>query len=390
MPFWRRSKKKPEQQQSEPERPNLPKISFYEGEHPWGVPLLDVSPITGQMISTSGNVEAAANAMSYGGEDGSSFENQGPDSDRVTDVSLEFRCAVPLLDGTLHLPERMEDKWAIFLRNGRIIFIRSWMRKVFATADYVVAGDRLTITNVAGDFGIENADVAFYGDAANFLIQSHVMSRVYPAPLPTTEYPDVDDSEELERAALWCFTHFGDKAILAAPCGHVAQTVPDDPIAPFTTFHMAIAEGDRGKVTQMLDDGIPVDLPSPGGGSALSHAVILGKIDVAYLLIDRGADINHAADNGATALHDASANGRTELVAKLLEAGADPNAKNEAELTALHGVGVTGFAEIGELLINAGAELHPVARGKTPREVAVEHKQDEIVQMIDKADAARV
>src|SRR5215470_17476338 len=107
-------------------------------DNPWGVRLLDLRPVTLGMMSTSADPECAANALSYGHEDGSSFIGMQPNSKHTVDVGLRYRIEYPFVEGAMFIPDCMEHKWAIFYRDGKILFVRSWTRELYAAAEVKV------------------------------------------------------------------------------------------------------------------------------------------------------------------------------------------------------------------------------------------------------------
>src|ERR1051326_354396 len=102
---------------------------------PWGVRVLDVRAVTEHMISTSADPQCAGTAVSFDHEDGSAFEGLQPLAPRLIGAMIPFRVAAPLPDGALFRPRVMEHKWAIFHRAGRVLFVRSWTRKVHVIAE---------------------------------------------------------------------------------------------------------------------------------------------------------------------------------------------------------------------------------------------------------------
>ena len=119
---------------------SLPQIPWIDaGQNPWGVPVLDVRPVTLCMLSTSTNPQCAVNAISFGGEDGTCFIGVEPEPATSVPAALRYPIDRYLADGALFLPRAMEQKWAIFLHRGRVIFVRSWTRQVTAVADVEVA-----------------------------------------------------------------------------------------------------------------------------------------------------------------------------------------------------------------------------------------------------------
>lgn len=198
----------------------IPEIPWIEAaETPWGVRVLDVRAVTQAMISASADPQCAANALSFGHDDGSAFEGAETLVPRVIGAMIPFRVNGPLPDGALFRPQAMEHKWAIFHRQsghrqsghrqGRIFFVRSWTRKVHVIAELARSEDSVQITRLNGVFTDEDESPLFTTMTADFLLRSHALGMVYPAPLP----------ESLEasprEAALWCFHMFGNLALCA-------------------------------------------------------------------------------------------------------------------------------------------------------------------------------
>jgi hypothetical protein len=191
--------------------------------NPWGVRLLDVRPVTQGMLSTSSDPECAANALSYGHEDGSGFTNLPPNSTRNTKLGLRYRIDGPLADGALFIPASMEHKWAIFHRAAKILFVRSWTRELYAMADVTTHENEIELTEIRGDLITEDEDEQFKRRVVDYILRSHVLEEVYPAPLPR------ELSEEPMQAALWCFSCFGSLALVATP-EEISYAPPEEPM----------------------------------------------------------------------------------------------------------------------------------------------------------------
>lgn len=198
----------------------IPEIPWIEAaETPWGVRVLDVRAVTQAMISASADPQCAANALSFGHDDGSAFEGAEPLVTRVIGAMIPFRVNGPLPDGALFRPQVMEHKWAIFHRQSghrqsghrqdRIFFVRSWTRKVHVIAELARSEDSVQITRLNGVFTDEDESPLFTTMTADFLLRSHALRMVYPAPLPE----GMEASPQ--QAALWCFQMFGNLALCA-------------------------------------------------------------------------------------------------------------------------------------------------------------------------------
>ena len=202
----------------------FPEIRWIEPTaNPWGVRLLDVRPVTQGMLSTSSDPECAANAVSYGNENGSGFASQLPNSSRATPLGLRYRIEGPLADGALFIPGCMEHKWAIFHNAARILFVRSWTRELYAVADVTKRSNEIELTEIRGDLITENEDGLFKKRVVDYMIRSHALQQVYPAPLP------LELSEEPIQAAMWCFSCFGNLALVATP-DEIPCEPPDQPL----------------------------------------------------------------------------------------------------------------------------------------------------------------
>jgi hypothetical protein len=178
-------------------------------ETPWGVPVLDVRAVTENLISTSADPQCAANAISFGKDDGSAFAAEEPASLRLIGALMQYRVNAPLKDGALFRPGAMEHKWAIFHRQQRILFVRSWTRKLHAVAELTPCEGGVEITRIRGVLTDTEERPLFTTMALDFLLRSHALGMVYPAPLP-----EGIEQSPLE-AAMWCFQMFGNRALCA-------------------------------------------------------------------------------------------------------------------------------------------------------------------------------
>jgi hypothetical protein len=178
-------------------------------ETPWGVPVLDVRAVTQNMISTSADQQCAANALSYGRDDGSAFAADEPASPRVIGALMRYRVNAPLADGALFRPREMEHKWAIFHHQQRILFVRSWTRRLHAIAELSLHEGYVEVNRIRGVFTDPEESPLFTTMALDYLMRSHVLGMVYPAPLP-----EGLEATPLE-AAMWCFQMFGNRALCA-------------------------------------------------------------------------------------------------------------------------------------------------------------------------------
>jgi len=214
-----------------PAASELPPVRWIEPtDNAWGVPVLDVRAITLGRMSLSENPTCAINAMSYRRDDGTGFIGAMPASPVVSSTRLLYRVDGVLADGALFVPGVMEHKWAIYFHLKHIIFVRSWLRQVFVVADTQEDADAIIVTSLQGTFTGKDEPPSFTARVADYLLRSHALNLVYPAPLLGGIEADP------QKAALWCFSLFGNKALYATP-HELPMAVPDKLLRNYTQIH---------------------------------------------------------------------------------------------------------------------------------------------------------
>jgi hypothetical protein len=346
-------------------------------DNPWGVAVLDVRPVTLGMLSSSTDPQMASNAISYGGEDGSSFAGEPPPVERTVDAALTFAIDGALADGVLFAPSAMEDKWAMFVAEGRILFVRSWLRKVWVTADVHTEGDTAVVGPIHGAFlGADSPEAPeLTVRLVDFLLRSHALQQVWPAPLP----PGLE--EDPKAAAMWCMSMFGHKALVATPHA-VPRQPPPTPLRTHSRLHIALAKGDLRAAEQELARGLPIDLRAGDGSTTLQWAGSRDDVEAMAWLLDRGCPVDARSAEGSTALMNAVQGRKPGRVRWLLERGADPDARDSRGFTALHRAAEMGEPEIVKLLLERGATAGVEAAGHTPRSLAEARDEQEIMALL--------
>jgi len=358
---------------SVPNVPEIPLIPADRQDNPWKIDVLDVQPVTRHMLSWSQDAESAKNAMSFGSDDGTCFIGQVPPIAKSVITDLRYPLDGPLYDGQLFVPKAMEQKWAIYFHKTKIIFVRSWQRKV-----YVIANTR----NVAGELQIDSINGSFSDDEqldiriVDFLIRSHVLSMGEVAPIPPLMMLVP------KTAAIWCMAEYGTFGVFAS--GHDYKKQPiKKPLRSNSLLHIAVARGDLNAVETYLSEGMPIDLRCAFGFPVLHWAISRPDTTLLVHLINRGALVDSRADCGTTTLMSAAQDRRLEFCRTLLKLGADPNAADKRGFTTLHRACEMGEMEITSLLLDAGARKDVTAQGLTPRQLAITRKEDRIVKLLD-------
>ncbi|WP_177735179.1 ankyrin repeat domain-containing protein [Flavobacterium inviolabile] len=344
-------------------------------ENPWNVKLLDLRPISQTMLSSSQNSQMATNAISYGGEDGTSFWGEKPKSNRTIVSNLTFPIDGSLAPGVLFKPEAMEHKWAIYFDGEFLIFIRSWLREVFVLAKTSQRNNTLIIENIIGEF-TEGETEAFTNSYLNFLLISHAIGEVIPAPLP----------EELNlntrNAGLWAFSSYGNMAHLGVfDETFVAPTTGT--LRSHSLLHIAAAKSDINGIVAQVNNGININSLAGDGLATLHWSIVTEGVEPMQKLLELGADPNVTTIQGATPIMNATQSNKIEHLKLLLKFGALVNAKDNRGFTALHRAAEMGHTAIVELLLMNGADKNIQTEGHTALTLAIGRGNKQIIELLN-------
>ncbi len=363
-----------------PEPAKVPEIPWLPAnDNPWRVPVLDIRPVTHQMLSTSKDPQCAQNAISYGQDDGTGFAREVSESPRIVPADLHYRFDRVLAPGALFIPSVMEHKWAVYFHGGRILFIRSWLRKLVATADVEFGNDSVArITSVRGGFVGENEEPEWTLRALDYLIRSHALGIEFPAPLPS------DFEKSPEMSAMWCMNTFGNLASFATP-HRIDAGMPDKPLRTHSLMHIAVARGDTAAVDNFLKSGLPVDLLAGDGLAPLHWAFGRKDTIMASFLLKRGSPVDVRSAEGATPLMTEVQSGTIAKIQLLLDAGADVNAADSRGFNSLHRAAEMGKVDVVELLLKHGARTDVSVEGHTALSFAEKRGHTEVARMLNPA-----
>jgi hypothetical protein len=357
--------------------PEIPETSWVEAaDNPWAVRVLDVRPVTLTMLSVSADPQCAANAVSFGQDDGTGFIGEAPPLSRIVDASLRFPIERTLADGVLFVPSEMEHKWALFYHRGQVICVRSWTRQVQVVASCEQHERYVEITQVRGAFGGDDEDPVLTVRLLDYLLRSHALDMVHPVPLP------VGMEKNPRKAAMWCMSMFGNRAWYATP-DQIPWRSPALPLRTHSLLHIAVARGDVPAIEECLRAGIPIDLLGGDGLAPLHWALACNDPAIMALLLDRGSSVDVRSSEGATPLMNAVQNASVEQVGFLLDHEADVNARDQRGFTALHRAAEMGHLDVLRILLDRGAAPNPEAEEHTPRSLAAKRGEEEIVSVLD-------
>ena len=356
---------------------DIPSPTWIEAsKNPWGIKLLDLSPITQTMISTSLDPKMAENAISYNSDDGTSFINQEPEIEIEITANISLIVDPLLAPGVLFIPDVMENKWAIFFHQDTLIFVRSWLRKVVVTADTSQQNGRLSIHNIKGQFNRDD-EPEFTRSIVKFLLVSHAIGEVFPAPLPK------ELSSDIKAAGSWAMSVYGNMAHVGTFTSNFEAST-QSPIRSYSLLHIAVARSDLNQMNLQLENGIPIDILDADGQTPLHWALASEELQSMQHLIKLGADLNVRSIEGETPMMNAVQSNKVDHLNFLISIGADINACDKRGFTSLHRAAEGGLFEIVEILLNNGADPHIETEDHTPLSLAKMKKEKEIVNLLRK------
>ncbi len=345
-------------------------------ENPWNIKLVDLRPITQGMLSASEDPQIAENAVSYFSDDGTSFINQQLESENEISAEIIFAVDPILAPGVLFIPSVMENKWAIFFHQNKIIFVRSWVRRVVVTAETSQQNGQISINKIKGRF-FDQDEPEFTRAIVKFLLISHVIGENFPAPLPN------DLSSDLEAAGFWAMSMYGNMANVGTFTLNFEGST-QSPIRSHSLLHIAVAKSNLEAINSLLKGGIPIDILAADGLAPLHWSLASEDLKTMQYLINLGANLNVRSIEGATPIMNAVQSNQIHHLNRLISYGAEVNARDNRGFTAIHRAAEMGYIEIVKVLLNNGAAPYIEAEGHSPLSLAEMRGEKQIVSLLRK------
>jgi len=122
-------------------------------------------------------------------------------------------------------------------------------------------------------------------------------------------------------------------------------------------YYAAARTGDNEVITEFLNAGLPIDVKSHKGYTALMIATYNGQKSVVNKLIENGANVCAQDNRGNTALMAAVFRGELSIAKTLMLKDCDEDQQNKAGQTAIMFATLFGREELRTLLIERGANI---------------------------------
>jgi len=111
----------------------------------------------------------------------------------------------------------------------------------------------------------------------------------------------------------------------------------------------------------LLNKHVQIDEADEEGWTALTHAIVLGKLEAVSVLIQNGADLRQEDGEGCGPLHHAAREGHVDVASKLIELGSKVDGRDGGLWTPLLWACYTSNDQMASVLLENGAD--PNVRG---------------------------
>ncbi len=151
-----------------------------------------------------------------------------------------------------------------------------------------------------------------------------------------------------------------------------------------TPLHLAAVMGREDLAEMLIRGGAGIKkIENDIGLSPIQYAAIAGQANVVKILLDNGASVNEKNSKGETLLLLAASRGHLAVVKLLLERGADVNMADNNNERPLHVAANQGHPKVVQALIESGANRTLLNNdGNTPLQEAINGGNEEVVALL--------
>lgn len=180
-----------------------------DAKNSFGIRILDCLSTAMGLIAVTEDAHIARTYGKLRTDNGRRFIGQQPNDPVETECKLTYPLDGSVADGPIHVSRVMEDKWDIYLYEGKLYFARSWTGELYFVAAIELTSPLATITHVVAARAPVGSDAAYAIRVVDYLIKSHVYERCLPHPLPAF------CPEDAKLIAIHSFRLFGRHAFAA-------------------------------------------------------------------------------------------------------------------------------------------------------------------------------
>jgi hypothetical protein len=184
-----------------------------EQDSPFGIKVLDCRPVATTMVSTTSDRKIAKTFARLRSSLGEHHRERQPNNPGRVSCSLEYPHIGEHKDGPIFVAPEMDDKWDIYLYDGRLFFSRSWTGELHFVVDIELEPPTARVTSITADAQFLEGDSTYVIAVVDFLIKSHLYKVVVPHPLPSDW-----SKEPAGRLALLSFSQYGRRGLFGTFC----------------------------------------------------------------------------------------------------------------------------------------------------------------------------
>lgn len=171
-----------------------------EQGNPFLVDGFDCYGFVSSMLSTTKDPDIATSFVSLRSADGQTIRGSLPEDSVEIPCSLSYEFGGEMVDGILFKSAVMEEKWDIYLYDGRVYFCRSWTGSLALVAEIKPIDKSLRVTRI---WASRSEEPTLVVQQLDYLIKSHLYKLRVPHPLP------LDLQNEPKAVALYSFSQYG-------------------------------------------------------------------------------------------------------------------------------------------------------------------------------------
>ena len=153
-------------------------------KNPFAADGYDCLAFVRSMLSTTKDPAVVASFAALRASLGRDYVGTVPSDAVALDCRLEYPFEGETSEGILFKASHMEEKWDIYLYEGRLYFCRSWTGALTFVAHFTTTGHALIINQILASSSGTGMDYRYAIRQVDYLVRSHLLKQSHPHPLP--------------------------------------------------------------------------------------------------------------------------------------------------------------------------------------------------------------